>query len=57
LKLLHEIQTEEIKNEWFKNSPEKIKEKISEQLKDALVEKISYQNQKVRVKVPYETVL
>lgn len=56
--LLHETQIEAIqiglKREDLKIDPKKIKQKISEQMTEELVRKISYKDKKVRVKVTYE---
>ena len=38
----------------LKVDPQKIKQKISEQMTEELIGKISYKNNKVRVKVTYE---
>ena len=58
LNLLHETQTEAIqlglKRKDLKVDPQKIKRKISEEMTDELIKKISYKNEKVRVKVTYE---
>jgi len=58
LNLLHETQTEAIqlglKRNDLKVDPQKIKQKISEQMTEELVGKISYKSKKVRVKVTYE---
>ena len=56
--LLHETQTEAIqlglKRKDLNVDPQKIKQKISEQMTEELVGKISYKSEKVRVKVTYE---
>ena len=58
LNLLHETQTEAIQLGLKRNDlnvdPRKIKQKISEQMTEELVGKISYQSKQVRVKVTYE---
>jgi len=58
LNLLHETQTEAIQLGLKRNDlnidPQKIKQKISEQMTEELVGKISYKSEKVRVKVTYE---
>lgn len=55
---MHETQTEAIKlglkKEKLNIDPQKIKQKISEQMTEDLVGKISYKNKKVRMKVTYE---
>ena len=56
--LLHEIQTEAIKIGFKRKDlnidPQKIKQKISEQMTEELIGKISFKNNKTRVKVTYE---
>lgn len=58
LNLLHETQTEAIKlglkNPDLQIDPGKVKQKISEQVTEDLVGKISYKRKNVRVKVTYE---
>ena len=58
LDLLHDIQTHMIKSHLkshgAKIDNEKIRQKISEQLTDELVGKISYKNENVKLKVTYE---
>jgi hypothetical protein len=58
LDLLHDIQTHmlksHLKSPGAKIDNEKIRQKISEQLTDDLVDKISYKDENVKLKVTYE---